>query len=124
MSEPPVTNLTGTKPIVFVTQVPHRRDKETGALSPSVNIGPAGEYGDFEIIMPSNASFYAASDLVQQLRARLKHYHFDRGDSLLALGDPAILATAAALVGQYSSRFRVLKWDKRAGRYLSVEIAL
>ena len=111
-------------PVVFVTQVPTRRDRETGALTPTVNIGPAGAHGKIEVMMPAQAAFYNPVDLVRDLRFKLKPYDFDRGDSLLALGDPAILAVAGSVLAQWVIKYRILKWDRQIGRYNAVEIRL
>lgn len=113
-----------TKPVVFVTQVPTRRDPVTKVFSPSINIGPAGEHGQIEVMMPANSAFYASADLVRELREKLKAYSFERGDSILALGDPAILAVAGSVLAQWTNRYRILKWDRIVKRYLMVEIAL
>lgn len=111
-------------PVVFVTQVPTKRDRESGQLTPTVNIGPAGEHGTIEVMMPAQAAFYNTVDLVRDLRTKLKPYNFERGDSLLALGDPAILAVAGSVLAQWTSKYRILKWDRQIGRYNAVEIRL
>lgn len=109
---------------VFVTQVPNRRDKETGALVPSVNIGPASEFGELIIMMPPTAAFFATADLVDQLKNHLEKYDYDNGDVLVALGDPAVIGTACALLGKMRDRFSMLRWDRQLGRYLKVVIKL
>ncbi len=115
---------TAVSPVVFVTQVPTRRDRETAKLIPSVNIGPAAEFGTLHIIFPAAAAFYASAELVRQMRTTLRAYNFARGDSLLALGDPAILAVAGSVLALTTRQYRVLKWDRRTSRYISVEISL
>lgn len=110
--------------VVFVTQVPSRRDPVTRVVTPSVNIGPAGEHGRLEIMMPANAAFYATQDLVHTLREKLRAYDYSRGDSILALGDPAILAVAGSVLALWTRRYRILKWDRQIKRYLCVEVAL
>lgn len=113
-----------TKPIVFVTQVPNRRDKETGVMTPSVNISPAGEHGEIRILMPPSASFFATAELVSQLRAGLRDYDFDRGDSVISLGDPAVIAVIGALLAQRHKSFAILRWDKNSGRYNRIKITV
>jgi hypothetical protein len=109
---------------VFVTQVPNRRDKDTGVMTPSVNISPAGEHGEIKILMPPSASFYATADLVSQLRVGLRDYNFERGDSVIALGDPAVIAVVGALLAQRNKSFNVLRWDKNTGRYSKLKITI
>lgn len=110
--------------VVWVTQVPNRRDKSTGAFVPAVNISPATEHGQIKILMPSDAAFYATEELVAQLRVGLHDYDFDRGDSLIALGDPAIIAVAGAVLAEQCSAFSILRWDKNIGRYVKITIEL
>lgn len=109
---------------VFITQVPHKRDPDTRAFVPAVNIAPAAEHGELVVMMPPRAPFHATADLVHQLRAHLKDYDYEAGDSLVAMGDPAIIAVACAILGKQSGRFTVLKWDKNVGRYLPAHVSV
>lgn len=109
-------------PKVFITQVPHRRDSDTGAFVPSVNIAPAAEHGELVVMMPPRASFFATGDLVKQLREHLNDYDYEAGDSIVALGDPTVIAVAFAILGELHGRFIVLKWDRNIGRYLPSHI--
>lgn len=109
-------------PKVFITQVPHRRDNDTQAFVPSVNISPAAEHGELVVMMPPRASFFATADLVKQLREHLKTYNYDQGDSIVALGDPTVIAVAFSILGDMYGRFAVLKWDRNIGRYLRSDV--
>lgn len=109
-------------PKVFVTQVPNKRDHATGAFVPSVNISPAAEHGEVIVMMPPSAPFHATGDLVRQLREHLRDYNYERGDALVALGDPAIIAVACAILGKDFGRFIVLKWDRNVARYLPAHV--
>ena len=42
----------------------------------------------------------------------------------MAMGDPAIIAVACAILGKQSGRFTVLKWDKNVGRYLPAHVSV
>lgn len=106
------------KPRVFITQIPHRRDVETDTFVPSVNVAPATEHGELVIMMPARASFFATGDLVVQLRKHLSDYNYEAGDSIMALGDPTVIAVAFALLGELHGQFKVLKWDRNIGRYI------
>jgi len=109
---------------IYVTQIPHRKDPTTGAFVPTINIAPAVEHGEVIIMMPPRASFHATSDLVKQLTEHLKDYDYEAGDSLVALGDPAVIAVACAILGKLKSKFTILKWDKNVGRYLPAHIVV
>lgn len=109
-------------PKVYITQVPHRRDPDTNASVPSINIAPAVEHGELVVMMPPRAPFHATADLVSQLREHLKNYDCDAGDCLVAMGDPAVIAVACAILGKMHGRFTLLKWDRNVGRYLQAHI--
>jgi hypothetical protein len=103
---------------VYITQIPHKRDKETQAFVPAFNISPAAEHGELVIMMPPQASFHATADLVKQMRKHLQNYNYAAGDSLVAMGDPAIIAVACALLGRMHGEFTILKWDRNISRYI------
>lgn len=109
---------------VWITQIPNRRDTATGMLVPAVNVSPASEHGEIHVLMPANASFFATGDLVDQLRKGLRDYDYERGDSIVCLGDPAIIAVTGAVLMERTQRFVVLRWDRNIGRYVRVEISL
>jgi len=111
------------KPTVFVTQIPSRRDKETGAFVPIYNITPAAEHGTIKILMPSGVNFYATADLVRQAKDSLKDYSFENGDSIICIGDPTIIAVCIAVIARKSSKFSVLKWDRVVSRYVKIDVS-
>lgn len=109
-------------PKVFITQVPHRRDRDTDALVPSVNIAPASEHGEIVVMMPPRTSFYATADLVRQMGEALRDYDYEAGDCLVAMGDPSVIAVACGWLALHKGRFTLLKWDRNLGRYLPCHI--
>ena len=109
---------------VYVTQIPHRKDKDTDAFVPTININPATEFGEVVVMMPPRASFFATADLVAQMREHLKDYDYDAGDCIVALGDPSVIAVAFAILGKMFGKFTVLKWDKNVGRYIASHITV
>jgi hypothetical protein len=116
------SNTGESKPIVFVTQIPTKRDNATGMLIPTVNIAPATEHGEIKTLLPSSINFFATADLIRQLKESLKDYSFARGDSIIALGDPVIIAACCAIIARNNSRFYLCKWDRVITRYLKIEI--
>lgn len=106
-------------PKVFVTQVPYRKDSETGAFVPSINITTANEHGELIVMMPPRAPFVGTTELIEQLDRHLRRYDFEAGDALLPLqSDTTVAAAAAGYLGKHFGRFRVLKWDRNLGRYV------
>ena len=111
-------------PVVYITQIPMRKDRETGAVVPIFNIAPAAEHGEISVLMPNGANFFSTSDLVRQLKDRLKDYDPEQEDAIIALGDPSIIAACAAIIAKKHNRINLCKWDRIAGRYIKVEVNL
>lgn len=108
--------------IVYVTQLPHKRDRETGVLTPAFNINTAQEHGQLRIMMPPQAHYQPTEGILRTLRPVLDEYSYGSGDSLLLLGDVAIIAATVAYCTLWHGKFCVLRWDRTLGRYIRVEI--
>jgi hypothetical protein len=102
------------EPRVFVTQLPTRY--EGGAWVPTVDITPAREHGEVLYMIPPGFNLPDASLAMQQVQERLKD--FTPKDYLLPMGDPIVMAAAAAVLGARRAPFKVLKWDRPARRYM------
>lgn len=112
------------RPTVYVTQIPSRRDKETGAIVPIYNVSPASEHGTIKVLMPSGVNFYATADLVRQAKDSLKDYSYENGDCIICIGDPAIIAVCISVIARKNSRFSILKWDRIVSRYVKIDVSL
>jgi hypothetical protein len=110
--------------VVFITQVPERRDRVSGLMTPVVDIHAAEEHGEPRVLLPPEANFFATKDYIQQLREGLQDYNFERGDSLIALGHSEITAVAGAILAERHRKFIVLRWDRYTKRYVRITIAL
>jgi hypothetical protein len=105
---------------VFITQVPHRLNRETGELEP-LDMSAAREWGDPRVILTPGANpFTSMPAIVDDLHASLK----DIGDQdyLILVGNPAIMGVAACIAAQYlKGKLRVLQWSGKAQRYNLIE---
>lgn len=106
---------------VYVTQIPHR--KEDGKWIHTVDVSPALEHGELKVLLPPGMNFYAAAPVVQQMRADLREFD-PEVDALLPMGDPLVMAAAAALLGRRLERFTMLKWDRITRTYLKFNVEL
>ena len=109
-------------PTVFVSQLPHKRDPATGLWAPAYNVDPANEHGTVQILVPPRASFNNSNQLIPQLRQTF-HYDFAKGDCLVLLGDPFIIAAVVSMASAKGD-VRVLRWDRNLGRYIPVVVRL
>ena len=105
--------------IVYVTQIPSR--VENGAWVPTIDISPAREYGELEVMLPSGMNAPTAEFIARQFRTALSNFN-PHEDYLLTAGDPVAMVVAAAILGGRGNPFMMLKWDRHAKRYLSYEI--
>ena len=91
---------------------------------PGRNIASARQYGDFEVLLPSNAQIMlSASPSVRSMKSLLHDYK--EGDYLLLIGDPAAIGVACSIAAFYNrGKYSVLKWNRQEGLYYPVDINL
>lgn len=108
---------------VYVTQEVMVREAN-GELRRKFNLQPAEEkYGEIKMLIPHGQSLVSSVPVVRQLNEQLRDFTAD--DYLLPLGDPAIMAAAAGIAARNTNgRLNVLKWDRRQGEYLNVQLDL
>lgn len=110
-------------PKVFVTQVPSRKDAATQMWIPTVNIAPAEQFGEVVTILPPGSQFFAASETTRLIKQRLHELDYQQGDYLLPMGNPVIMAVAAAVAARRSNGcLNVLVWDKHSSSYVPYEL--
>lgn len=108
---------------VYVTQEVMVRDSD-GELRRKFDLSKAEEkYGEVRVLIPHGQSLVSSVPVVRQLNEQLRDFTED--DYLLPLGDPAIMAAAAAIAARNTNgKLNVLKWDRRQGTYLNVQLDL
>ena len=110
------------QPKVYVPQEPSRYDAEFGTRVPTVDLRPAMAYGEVVVMLPANVTGMLMAPVVQALKEKLSEFTDD--DSLVAIGDPSIIAAASGIVLYKNKRLKLLKWDKRAKAYSVAEIKI
>ena len=92
--------------------------------NPRVDIISATKWGELIPLANHNDQLHLnPGRLVAQIKRKLKG--FDDEDWLLAIGDPAIIGVAFALVSDFNSgRVNILKWDKIERIYYPVKISI
>ena len=88
------------------------------------NVRSAEKFGDLKVMLPDNRQIVLSSGPTTfKLQKDLKT--FNDNDYLLLMGDPAIIAVAAAVAAKVNNgRFKVLKWDRDDKKYYDIEIDL
>ena len=89
----------------------------TAGGNPKYNVMKALSFGEVKFLLTERAQLvYSAGSLINKLRNE---------DFLLLVGDPAIIAATSALVADINhGKFKVLKWDRMAGKYYPLSINL
>lgn len=108
---------------VYVTQEVMVREAN-GDLRRKFDLSSAeAKYGAARVLVPHGQSLVSSVPVVRQLNEQLRDFTED--DYLLPLGDPAIMVAAAAIAARNTNgRLNVLKWDRRQGEYLCVQLDL
>ena len=91
---------------------------------PGRNITSARQYGDFEVLLPSNTQIMlSASPSIKRMKQSLQDFKDE--DYLLLIGDPAAIGVACSVASYYNrGRYNILKWDRQEGTYYPVKIDL
>lgn len=107
-----------SKPRVFVTQVPSRKDATTQTWVPTVNIKPAEQFGDVIVLLPAGAQFYATKELIRIIKERLNEFNYGPDDYFLPMGSPTVMAVASAIVARRGNGcIQLLQWDNHRDAY-------
>ncbi len=86
-----------------------------------MDLTPAREYGDIEVLLPNSQSLLSPVPTVRILREKLKH--FSDEDYILPVGDPVLMSTVAMVAGDINNgKVTFLKWDKHVRKYIPITV--
>jgi hypothetical protein len=109
------------EPRVFVPQVVERFNEGKQRFEPVFDLSAATVFGTLTpILNPTDNPIYLAR-LTARIRDGLKDFDSER-DSFLAIGDPSLIAVCSGLILRRQKQFKMLKWDKKMGRYIVMDI--
>lgn len=120
---PPAEKTSHRPPRVFVTHQPTGRDRETGAVQPSVDLTSATDYGPLEVVLGSqhNPLDNPAATL-EVIRTVLRSRGYGAGDYLLLVGSPVIIGLLCAAATEISPQLRLLQWNRGRREYAVVSV--
>lgn len=105
---------------VYVTQDIVVRGAD-GEMKQRFDISQAEEYGPLKVLLSGSQSVSSTVPVVRQVLEQLRGFNDE--DYVLMLGDPALMAVAAMIASKYNDgRMKLLKWDRRHGKYFPVQI--
>lgn len=104
---------------VYIVCEPTRRI--AGEQVGTVDLTPAGEWGEPIILLQSNQSLINTVPTIKTLCEKLRDFNDD--DYLIPIGDPVLMCMAATVAAMYNGgRLKMLKWDRVIKRYVPVQV--
>ena len=108
---------------VYAPQQPSRYDATMQMWIPSMNLMPAEKYGKVVVLLPPNVNSASTVPLVAVMKERMSS--FSEEDSIIAVGDPSLIAAAACIACRKTGgTLRLLKWDRQAKDYIMTELKI
>lgn len=102
-------------PVVIIPQFP----TEQGGVRRELDLTDAERYGRLIEVLGPNAKPWDP-DAVEEMDQALAQSSAD--DWLLAIGNPTMIAIAAAALGSIHGSINILQWQSRARRYEAVRV--
>jgi hypothetical protein len=111
---------------VFAVQQPTGRDRDTGAIRPTMDLTPATEFGELRFILRDyHHPFRDPTGTAAEVRRVLEVEDFGPTDWLLLVGNPSLIGIVAAQASVITGgRLRLLQWDRPRHRYRPLEAQL
>jgi len=110
---------------VFIVQQPTGRDRETGAIKPTMDLSPAREYGEPRFVLREwENPFNDFEATAAEVRRVLEGQDFGPDDWLLLVGNPCLIGLVAAEAVRLTGQLRMLQWNRTDHRYLPVTAQL
>ena len=69
-------------------------------------------------MLSPTAAPWSMDKLLPELREKLQH--FDDGDYLLLVGNPALIGVVVAVASEYNGKIQMLQWHGREKRYIPI----
>lgn len=107
---------------VFIPHVTTRWCETSHKKVPAFDLSPAAAHGMLmPILEPDDNPSYLAR-ITPKIVSALEE--FNEGDFLLAVGDPSVIAVCAGVILRKHNNMNLLKWDRKLGIYIALEIKL
>jgi len=107
-------------PVVMIPQYPTERLRSGEVVRRHLDLTDAQRYGEIVELLDTQAKPWDHT-AVEQMDQMLADSSAD--DWLLAVGNPTMIAMAAAAFGSIHGSINVLQWQSRARRYEAVRVA-
>lgn len=109
-------------PKVFIPQVAERFDHASQRRIPTFDFTPAAQYGQLTPILERDDNPLFLARITPKIQKVLDTFGND--DYLLAVGDPSVIAICAGILMRRRNQLNLLKWDKKMGSYIVLNLNL
>jgi hypothetical protein len=107
-------------PRVFIPQLVERFDNRTGRNVPVFDFTSAAAYGTLTPILDKDDDPLFLARITPKIRDALADFNDE--DYFVAVGDPSVIAVCSGLILRRRKTLKMLKWDKKLARYLTLEV--
>lgn len=98
-------------------------DPDTKELVSIMNFTAASQFGETTVCLPPGRVALSPQPTITKLKDCLRD--FGDGDYLIAVGDPSVIAMAAAIAANNNrGRFNLLKYDRNSRSYVKIAVDL
>jgi hypothetical protein len=107
-------------PTVFIPNLPTRYDHEMQVRVPTVDITMATHHGSPRILVPQEVNLSILEPAFAIIDERMRE--FKKGDLVLAVGDPVLIAYAVNIALRETGNCDVLRWNRNVKSYQSIRM--
>jgi len=107
-------------PNVYIPHIVRRLDRQTGKLKPAIDLSQAAKLGQLKEVVDEFEMLLLADSVTKKAKQALANFTDD--DFLLAVGDPTVIAICAGILFKTRDVVKMLKWDRRMGDYIQLEV--
>jgi hypothetical protein len=107
---------------VYIPNLPTRYDAATERRVPTLDLNPAAQYGDLEILSEGPIHKDSIQDTIELIGIEL--CKMDPQDLILCVGDFVLAAASIAYACDRNGAVNVLRWNKNKRAYDVMEVQL
>ena len=120
------TSAAPSRPLIFAPHLPMRRDPETRAFVPSMDLRPVSAHGQLRFLIPGDhweveRIQSCPDEALATMTLGLAPYDHARGDALLLVGSPLLMALMGAAAAPLGRPLRFLLWQRQERVYEAFE---
>lgn len=92
-----------------------------GRLKPLFDFTPAAAFGQLTPVLDPSDNPMMVARISPRIAEAMAEFD-PEVDFFIPVGDPAVIAICTGLILRRTNKFKMLKWDRHSGTYLTLEI--